>query len=266
MSRLENCTNLHRLTLRGVVPYSNGIDVITSLSNLQKITDLSFLQVQLHLMERTYQYRAELNTSLMSLFKLSNLRAFRFSTDYPLNTHTWFNIDTFLRAIRNGNWPNLKILSLAGITPPSGDTFARMALAMPKLETLELHGNIITDENIGLIAQHLKNLTSVVFINGNYTPEGIKGISGHPSLETLSLFELYQYVPCPQWLFAVYDVLHSLPKIIDVKLVGYGILTLQAMEQGIPQVPKHVKLDMKNSIEVLEDLSIIGIHSDYTTD
>ena len=245
MLRLENCTNLHRLTLRHMVPSPDGI---TALSNLRKITDLSFLQIRSRLMERACDVD-ELNTALVSLLQLAMLRAFRLSTDSPYPTQAWFNIDKFLSAIQDGNWPNLKVLVLVGIKPPSPGIFALMASVMPQLETLELEGEIITDENIGLIAKHLKNITSVVFTNGNYTPAGIKSLSAHPSIEKLSLLEHHQMVSSPQWLLAVYDVLLSLPKVAYVKLIGFRIIALHAKEQGIPQLPKHVQVDVENSDE-----------------
>ena len=256
MFRLGNCTNLQRLTFRGIFLSPDNIDGITALSNLREITDLSFLKV--HFVERSYfisgkldidSISGEMNIALVSLFKLEKLRAFRLSTDNPSSTEYWFNISTFLSAIQDGNWPNLRVLSLAGIQPPSRDIFASMTSAMPQLETLELEGKIITDENTGLIAKYLKNLTSVVFTNGKYTPIGIKGLSGHPSIERFSLLEHNQHAFYPQWLLAVYDVLLSLPQIAYVKLVGYRIIALHAKEQGIPQMPEHVQIDMENSKE-----------------
>ena len=249
--RLENCTNLHRLTLRKMTPSPDGI---TALSNLRKITDLSFLQVRLpRLMKRACDVD-KLNTALVSLLKLAKLRAFRLSTDSPYPTQAWFNIDKFLSAIQDGIWPNLKVLVLVGIKPPSPGIFALMTSVMPQLETLELEGEIITDENIGLTAKHLKNITSVVFTNGNYTPAGIKSLSAHPSIEKLSLLEHHQMVSSPQWLLAVYDVLLSLPKVAYVKLIGFRIIALHAKEQGIPQMPKHVQMDVENSDEFFNEI------------
>ena len=242
-----NCTNLQRLTLRNIVLPYHDVDGITALSNFQEIRDLSFLRVNFE--GSSLEYSDVVNTALVSLFKLEKLRAFRLSTANPSCTEVWLNIDTFLSAIQNGDWPNLKVLVLIGIKRPSRGIFGSMTSAVPQLKTLELYGKIITDENIALIAQNLKNLTCVVFTNGNYTPAGIKGLSGHPSIERFSLLERNQYAFCTKWLLSIYDVLLSLPKIAYVKLVGYRIIALHTKEQGIPQMPEHVEIDVENSEE-----------------
>ena len=116
-------------------------------------------------------------------------------------------------------------------------------------ENIKTFRKNLTDENICLIAEHLKNLTSVEFTDGNYTPEGIKSLSGHPSIEKLNLFEFISR-PSISWLLTVYDVLLSLPKIAHVKLIGYEmsktLFFAKNLPTGIPQMPTHIQVDVRN--------------------
>ena len=239
---LAKFTKLRRLTLSDVILSS---EYTAALSNLQETRDLSLLRITVPSHIRGCDEQS--SAALASLLRLQKLRAFRLSAVEPAVYEKWFNIDKFLSSI--GGWQNLQALVLEGIEPPSCDTFTLMTSTMQHLKTIKLLGGIITDENIYLIAKHLKNLTSVEFTDGNYSPQGIRILSGHPSIEKLSLLE-FRHQPSLQWLLAVYHVLLSLPKIKHVRLIGYEIsktlFFAKNLQNGIPPMPEHLHIDVRN--------------------
>ncbi|XP_072014613.1 uncharacterized protein [Amphiura filiformis] len=229
----SNCTNLWRLKLDGVRLTPQGCMALSD----SKVTDLSFLNTQVT--------GGPDNTALMPLHNLTKIKSFIFSTDAPENTQTWVNLDKFLRGISD-KWQVLRCLSLIGIQALSYETFALMTSALRQLQILELYGNTITDENISLIAKHLKKLTTLKLTDGIYTPIGIRVLGGHPSIGELYLLQNHQVQPSPRWLLAVYDVILSLPKITYVKLIGNRLVALHAKEK-IPKMTTDVQIEVENS-------------------
>ncbi|XP_072043356.1 uncharacterized protein [Amphiura filiformis] len=230
-----NCTNLWRLKLNEVSLSQEGC-VALSDSNM---TDLSLFNTRV-----AGGPDHQLNTVLMPLHKLTKIKSFRFSTNAPEKTQTWVNLDKFVRGISD-QWHKLRCLSLIGIQALSYETFALMTSALTQLQILELYGNTITDENISLIAKHLKKVTILKLTDGIYTPIGIRVLDGHPSIEKLYLLQNQQLQPSPEWLLAAYDVILSLPKIAYVKLIGYRIIALHAKEK-IPKMTKDVEIQVEN--------------------
>ncbi|XP_072015253.1 uncharacterized protein [Amphiura filiformis] len=243
MKYLAKCTNLQRLILHGIVLSPEGCMALSD-SKLTQLSQLSFLNMRVAC-GPYHERSSQVNTALISLFNFTNITSFRMSTYDPNNSEYWLNMDRFLCAITD-KWQDLRCLSLIGIQAPSYQTFALMTLALTQLQILELHGKTITDENISLIAKHLKKLTTLKLTDGIYTPNGISMLGGHPSIEKLYLLQGNQRKQSPEWLLVVYDVIISLPKITFVKLIGYRLISLHAKEK-IPKMTRDVQIEVENS-------------------
>ncbi|XP_072015568.1 uncharacterized protein [Amphiura filiformis] len=233
--RLGKCKNLRRLTITGINSWDlkpEGWDALP-----QDITELNFLGVLGH--------SSQLCIPFVALLKLTKVSSFRLSIADP--TYSNIDIDEFLCGIAD-KWQDLRRLTLVGIRPPSGEIFAVMISALSQLQILELYGEMITDENIALIATHLKKLTSLTFTDGNYTPSGIRGLCGHPSIERLYLEEKNQHGQTLEWLLAVYEVILSLPQIAYVKIIGYRVIVLHAQHE-IPTLPNNIQIEVENAWE-----------------
>ncbi|XP_072014665.1 uncharacterized protein [Amphiura filiformis] len=230
--RLRQCKNLRRLTLYGMILTRDSFAALSGLP----MTELSCLDA---IVTRSEEIQS---SDLQNEF--TKLKSFRFSTNNP-DTERWFNLDKFLCGII-ATLQDLKYLALAGIQPPSHETSALVITALTQLEILELSGAIVTDENIGLISKHLKRLATLKLTNGEYSPSGIRVLSGHPSIEKLYLLQNHQLQPSPEWLLAVYGVILSLPKISYVKLIGNRLVALHAKEK-IPKMTRDVQIEVENS-------------------
>ncbi|XP_072015254.1 uncharacterized protein [Amphiura filiformis] len=242
MMCFAKCTNLRRLILRNI-RLTPEVCMALSDSKVTELSQLSFLNMGVAV--DAFHNSSQLNTALISLYNLTKITSFRMITDDPNNSQNWLNLDRFLCAITD-KWQDLRCLSLIGIQALSCQTFALMTLALSQLQILELHGKTITDENISLIAKHLNKLITLKLTDGSYTPIGIRMLDGHPAIEKLYLLENHQVQPSPEWLLAVYDVIHSLPKIIYVKLIGNRVISLHAREQ-LPEVTRDVQVEVENS-------------------
>ncbi|XP_072015252.1 uncharacterized protein [Amphiura filiformis] len=243
MMCFAKCPNLRRLILHGII-LTSEVCMALSASKVTELSQLSFLNMRVA--GGGNHNSSQLNTALISLYNLTKITSFRMSTDDDLDSsQRWLNLNRFLCAI-TGKWQDLRCLSLIGIQALSCQTFALMTSALTQLQILELHGQSITDENISLIAKHLKKLTTLKLTDGIYTPIGISMLGGHPSIEKLYLLQNNQVQQSPEWLLAVYDVILSLPKITYVKLIGYRVISLHAKEQ-IPKVTRDVQIEVENS-------------------
>ncbi|XP_072015564.1 uncharacterized protein [Amphiura filiformis] len=261
-TQLGNCKNLRRLTITGMRPRYLTPGSWDALS--QAITELNFLRTVISRSGYSgyepsgLDFSSQLCTALMALLKFSKVNCFRLSIDEPFTAGTPFNIDEFLCGIAD-KWRNLRRLTLVGIRPPSHRIFSFVMSGLARLQTLELYGEMITDERIALIATHLRSLTSLTLTDGHYTPSGIRALCGHLSIERLYLLQdnhldlnrLYllqdnQLGQNRMWLLAVYDVIRSLPKIAYVKLHGYRLIALHARVE-VPPISTNVQIDVENS-------------------
>ena len=156
-------------------------------------------------------------------------------------------MDTFLCGVAE-KWHDLRCLVLSGMRALSSHTFAQITLAWSQLKVLGLYGETITDENLTLIADHLRMLTCLKLTDGHYTPSGIKKLCGHPSIERLYLLEKHQKRPSSKWLLAVYDVILSLPRITYVKMLGNRLIALHAiLSMKVPQMTRDIHIEVENS-------------------
>ncbi|XP_072015555.1 F-box/LRR-repeat protein 12-like [Amphiura filiformis] len=247
--RLGKLKNLRCLTFQRMYSLHLTPEYLDPVSNLQEITDLEFVDIFLE--DGRYQFGTDLNANIIQLraamvilLKLTKVKSFRFSLDEPNPIQAHVNFDVFLRGIAD-KWKNLRQLTLVGIRPPSRETFKLLVSALTQLQELELYGKMITDENIALIATHLKKLTSLKLTDGQYTSTGIRGLCGHPSIERLYVRHS-QHNQAPEWLLAVYDVIISLPHITYVKILGYRVISLHAQHK-IPALQKNVQIEVENS-------------------
>ena len=176
------CTNLRRLTCDQIVLSEESCMALCD----SKITDLSFLHVRLRLANTKGSIK--LNTGLLPLANLTDLKSFRFTTENPSSTADWLHIDTFLCRVAE-KWRKLRCFMWYGFHPISSHTFVQITSAWSQLQVLGLYGEKIKDGNITLIAKHLKKLTCLMLVDGDYTPSGVKKLCGHPSIEKLHLLQ-----------------------------------------------------------------------------
>ncbi|XP_072028004.1 F-box/LRR-repeat protein 12-like [Amphiura filiformis] len=236
MLRLGKCKNLRRLTITGIKAFfvtPEGWDALS-----QEITELNFLIKHI----RSNTNSREICRALVALLKLTKVSSFR------LNIETrgdGFNIDEFLCGIAE-KWQDLTRLTLTGIHQPSSEISALVISALTQLQELELSGKMITDENMALIATHLKKLTSLKLTDGYYTASGIRDLYGHPSIERLYLVQEKDYSTNDEYVSAVYDVILSLPKIVYVQFTGYDVAERRNWKH-IEEISPNVRIEVSQN-------------------
>ncbi|XP_072030327.1 uncharacterized protein [Amphiura filiformis] len=251
LQSFAQCKNLRGLSVHFMVITT---EVCVALS---KLTELSVLNMYV-------DSRDELNngvhltrqaTAMLPLYKLTKLKSFTLfgcSFNRIIRQHTFqrtsnIDINRFFCAIV-GKWQELRCMRLVQTNALSSKTFALLTSTLTQLQVLELHGETITDDKIILIAKHLKNLTTLKLLNGdNYTPTGLRVLSGHPSIERLHLVhQRYHRMQQLEWLWSVYDVILSLPKIVYVILTGDMLKELHRSEMHvkIPELAKNIHIEV----------------------
>ena len=253
LASLGKWKHLRCLTITGLNPKFLTPDCLENLS--QDIIELKLfnLPVAIRGCRGGYvgpNYSSQVCAALLPVLNKPNITTFSITIKEPFTAGYKFSIDEFVCGIAD-KWKGLKSLNLAGIHPPSDGIFLSLTLALRQVERLILQGyQMVTDENIVIIAGNLKTLTDLRLLDGSYTPSGIKALCGHPSISELCIAQSYQYEPNPQWVLAVYDVILSLPKITYLYLQGKRVIAIHASEK-IPPTPPHVHIEVENSDEYL---------------
>ncbi|XP_072047492.1 uncharacterized protein [Amphiura filiformis] len=133
--------------------------------------------------------------------------------------------DKFLPSITH--LTHLKILTLQRVRY-STEAFEMMIQRLPNLETLVLEGISVTSSVVNLISIHLKKIKSLELSPrtwSKYSSESLQSLSYHPTLENLAVQQAYDEKNQTNWVERIFDILVTLPKIKNVTLKGYNLVS-----------------------------------------
>ncbi|XP_072046668.1 uncharacterized protein [Amphiura filiformis] len=157
----------------------------------------------------------------LTCFKLTG--EFQYPSRFSRYTET--DGDKLLPSI--AHWTHLKILTLLYVHY-STEAFEMMIQGLPNLETHVLEGESVTSSVVNLISIHLKKIKSLQLYPpffSKYSSESLQSLSYHPTLENLAVQQAHDEKNQTNWVERIYDILVTLPKIKNVKLTGYNLVS-----------------------------------------
>ncbi|XP_072047539.1 uncharacterized protein [Amphiura filiformis] len=122
---------------------------------------------------------------------------------------------------------HLKMLTLRWVSY-STEAFEMMIQRLPGLETLALQGLSVTSSVVNLISIHLKKIKSLQLSpcsSSKYSSKCLQSLSYQPTLENLAVQQAVYETNQTNWVERIYDILVTLPKIKNVKLTGYDLVS-----------------------------------------
>ncbi len=214
----EIVPSLKKCPLLESVKFTNFALTEFAMKQLSRITSLQTLEVAVY----KGLHAVDVSQDLLSIGCMTFLKSFKLcgvketpDYDYYGMVFHCINIDDLLPAI--AHWTNLRILSLYHLEY-SDNSFKTMIPGLLNLETLELKDCSVTSEVVCIIGTHLKKLKSLTLVSQLYTSESLQSLSYHPMLEKLEVNQTFAERDKKTWVWDIYQILLTLPRIRKVKL------------------------------------------------
>ncbi|XP_072036171.1 uncharacterized protein [Amphiura filiformis] len=254
---LEKCPNLEKITLRCLRQIS--------FADMKKLSEMTRLR-QIELISCTFI--DNIDTLLRSMAHWTHLKVLTLrgvTTDYRRN-----DINSLLRSM--ANWTHLKELKLRGVIF-TDEAFEMAIPGILNLEILELGGTCVTSLVVILIGIHLRKLKSLTLTSPRsidswprprYSCDSLQALSYHHELEHLEIHQpnnREEKDERERWVRQIYDVLVTLPKITNVKMLGVEILFCFRNETY--PVFKYADIEVVDQKKYYTDLDDIDIESEW---
>ncbi|XP_072047485.1 uncharacterized protein [Amphiura filiformis] len=216
---------LHKCNLRYISLQEVDLYFLSMLKQVSPVTLTTLREMELNFELSSEQEVAD-DILSSTVGCMTSLTCFKI-TGEPLGRYREIDSDRLLPSI--AHLTHLKMLTLRRVRY-STEALEMIIQGLPNLETLELGGKSVTSSVVRLISIHLKKIKSLQlsphsYMLSKYSSESLQSLSYHPTLEHLAVKQTYDEKNQSNWVERIYDILVTLPKIKNVKLTGYNLVS-----------------------------------------
>ncbi|XP_072022794.1 uncharacterized protein [Amphiura filiformis] len=209
---------LHKCKLRYISLHEVDLSFLSMLKKMSPVTLTSLRKMELTLKFGEQEMAGEIMSSILGC--MTSLTCFKLTSEFRNSQLREILGDKILPSI--AQLTHLKMLTLRRVRF-STEAFEIMIQGLPNLETLVLEGVCARSSLVNLINIYLKKIKSLKL--SQYFSESLQSLSYHPTLENLAVQQAYDEKNQTNWVERIYNILVTLPKIKNVKLAGYNLVS-----------------------------------------
>ncbi|XP_072046669.1 uncharacterized protein [Amphiura filiformis] len=214
---------IHKCKLGYISLHEVDLSFLSMLKKMSPVTLTNLREMELNFKYGEEEMADEILSSTVGC--MTSLTRFKITGERRHGQFLEIDGDRLLPSI--AHLTHLKMLTLRRVRY-STEAFEIMIQGLPNLETLVLEGICVRSSLVKLININLEKIKSLVLLPhflSRYSSESLQSLSYHPTLENLAVRQAYKEVSQTNWVERIYDMLVTLPKIKNVKLIGDNIVS-----------------------------------------